>query len=144
MDDSFPATTKFLVCDDHPPMREMVRSQLLSMGYGSRPDLILQASDGQQAYQILQEQVTHPHPIEVLLLDWEMPLMSGIELLNALRADDRFRGLPIILLTAVNDQDHVIEAIQSGVTNYIVKPFNKATLIEKLKKTWSTQQKKSR
>jgi two-component system chemotaxis response regulator CheY len=123
-------------------MREMVRSQLVSLGYGKQPDLIVQASDGQQAYQVLQEYFCRPQPVDLVLLDWEMPLMSGLELIKALRADERFMRLPVILLTAVNDHDHVVEAIQSGVTNYIVKPFNKGTLIEKLKKTWAIQQKK--
>jgi two-component system chemotaxis response regulator CheY len=74
--------------------------------------------------------------VQLIISDWEMPIMSGLELLKAVRADPRHASTPVILLTAVNRQEQVLEAIKSGVNNYISKPFSKATLVEKLERTW--------
>lgn len=138
----FPLTTRILIVDDQSPMRELVRSQLRSLGFGAQTDLIRQAVDGKDAFRVLEEGVQIFQPIQLIVSDWEMPNMSGFELLKAVRSDERFAKLPVILLTAVNKQDQVMDAIKAGVTNYMTKPFSKAVLIEKLQRSWITSQSK--
>lgn len=137
MAETFPPSTRILIVDDQSTMRDLVRMQLRSIGYGNAPELVKQASDGRSAFKMLEECLRIGLPIDLVISDWEMPGGSGIELLKRARADDRFKDLPIILLTAVNRQDQIVEAIQSGVNNYILKPFSNGVLVEKLKKTWT-------
>jgi len=117
-------------------MRELVRSQLRALGFGGTTTAIRQATDGKNALEVMEEALKIYSPVQLIISDWEMPIMSGIELLKAVRADPRFATIPMIMLTAVNRQEQVLEAIKSGASNYISKPFSKATLIDKLERTW--------
>jgi two-component system chemotaxis response regulator CheY len=132
----FPLDTRILLVDDQPPMRELVRTQLRALGYGGATSSIRQATDGKNALYIMEEALKVYLPVQLIISDWEMPVMSGLEFLKAVRADPRHATIPVVLLTAVNRQEQVLEAIKAGVNNYISKPFSKATLVEKLERTW--------
>ncbi len=69
-----------------------------------------------------------------VISDWNMPVMTGIDLLRAIRADDKLKGIPVLMVTAEAQKENLIEAIQAGVSNYIVKPFSAETIQEKMNK----------
>jgi two-component system chemotaxis response regulator CheY len=71
---------------------------------------------------------------DLIILDWNMPVMTGIEMLRAIRADEQLKAIPVLMVTAEAQQRNLVEAVQAGVSNYIVKPFTAETLQEKLAK----------
>ena len=118
---------KILVVDDFSTMRRIVRNLLVELGF-SNP-LIQEADDGENALAMLRSQ-----PFDLVVTDWNMPNMTGIDLLRAIRAEAALKGLPVLMVTAENNRDQIIAAAQAGVNGYIVKPFNAVTLKEKLTK----------
>jgi two-component system, chemotaxis family, chemotaxis protein CheY len=118
---------KILVVDDFSTMRRIVRNLLVELGF-SNP-LIQEADDGENALVLLRSQ-----PFDLVVTDWNMPNMTGIDLLRAIRAEDALKGLPVLMVTAENNRDQIIAAAQAGVNGYIVKPFTAVTLKEKLTK----------
>jgi len=114
---------KILVVDDFPTMRRIMRNLLKELGCSN----VDEAEDGSMALEKLKGD-----SFEFVITDWNMPKMTGIELLRAIRADDALKGLPVLMVTAEALQDNVVEAVQAGVSNYIVKPFTAAALKEKL------------
>ena len=118
---------KILVVDDFSTMRRIVRNLLVELGF-SNP-LIQEADDGNNALTMLKSQ-----PFDMVVTDWNMPNMTGIDLLRAIRAEASLKGLPVLMVTAENNRDQIIAAAQAGVNGYIVKPFNAVTLKEKLTK----------
>jgi two-component system chemotaxis response regulator CheY len=120
-----------LIVDDFPTMRKIVKSVLKQLGYQN----VAEAEDGQIALNMLKH---NPH-IEFVVSDWNMPNMTGIELLKAVRADPKLKHLPFLMVTAEADKDNIVEAVKSGVNNYIVKPFNAATMKEKIEKIFTAK-----
>ena len=118
---------KILVVDDFSTMRRIVRNLLVELGF-SNP-LIQEADDGENALIMLRNQ-----PFDLVVTDWNMPNMTGIDLLRAIRAEASLKGLPVLMVTAENNRDQIIAAAQAGVNGYIVKPFTAITLKEKLGK----------
>lgn len=118
---------KILVVDDFSTMRRIVRNLLVELGFSSQ--LILEADDGENALAMLRKQ-----SFDMVVTDWNMPNMTGIDLLRAIRADAALRGLPVLMVTAENNRDQIIAAAQAGVNGYIVKPFTSETLKEKMTK----------
>lgn len=118
---------KILVVDDFSTMRRIVRNLLVELGF-SNP-LIQEADDGENALVLLRSQ-----PFDLVVTDWNMPNMTGIDLLRAIRAEAALKGLPVLMVTAENNRDQIIAAAQAGVNGYIVKPFTAVTLKEKLTK----------
>lgn len=118
---------KILVVDDFSTMRRIVRNLLVELGF-SNP-LIQEADDGEGAIAMLRTQ-----PFDLVVTDWNMPNMTGIDLLRAIRAEASLKGLPVLMVTAENNRDQIIAAAQAGVNGYIVKPFTAITLQEKLTK----------
>lgn len=116
---------KFLVVDDFSTMRRIVRNLLKELGYSN----VEEAEDGAVALHKLQN-----GSFEFVVSDWNMPNMSGIQLLKAVRADANLKHLPFLMITAEAKKENIIEAAQAGASGYIVKPFTAATLDEKLKK----------
>jgi two-component system chemotaxis response regulator CheY len=116
---------KFLVVDDFSTMRRIVRNLLKELGYVH----IDEAEDGVVALAKLKS-----GSIDFVVSDWNMPNMSGIELLRAIRADAALKHLPVLIITAEARKENIIEAAQAGASGYIVKPFTAATLEEKLNK----------
>ena len=123
-----PNETKILVVDDMATMRTRVINQLKGMGFSS----IEQAGDGQQAYEILQQKMSEGNPIELVISDWNMPVMTGIELLEKLRSEKNFSALPFVIITAEGEKPQVMRALKSGVTDYLIKPVDKVVLEQKL------------
>ncbi|MGN2247579.1 chemotaxis response regulator CheY [Frateuria sp. GZRR35] len=118
---------KILVVDDFSTMRRIVRNLLVELGFTNT--LIQEADDGNNAMTMLKTQ-----PFDMVVTDWNMPNMTGIDLLRAIRAEPSLKGLPVLMVTAENNRDQIIAAAQAGVNGYIVKPFNAVTLKEKLTK----------
>jgi two-component system chemotaxis response regulator CheY len=88
-----------------------------------------EAENGQMALDELKKKKA-----DFVVSDWNMPVMTGIDLLKAIRADENLKSTPVLMVTAEAKQENIVEAVQAGVSNYIVKPFNAATLQEKLNK----------
>ena len=116
---------RFLVVDDFAPMREIIRKVLQEIGY----EHIQEANDGAVALPMLQA-----NPFDMLITDWNMPKLPGIELLRAVRAEPKLASLPVLLVTAEVKREQIIAATQAGVNGYIIKPFTAQTLEEKLGK----------
>ena len=117
---------KVLIVDDFASMRRIVKNTLKQIGFKN----ILEADDGTTALAMLKEQ-----KIDVVLADWNMPKMSGLELLKTVRKDDTLKNIPVLMVTAEAQKENVIEAIQAGVSNYIVKPFTPDSMKQKLEQT---------
>ncbi|GAA0705440.1 two-component system chemotaxis response regulator CheY [Dyella sp. SG562] len=118
---------KILVVDDFSTMRRIVRNLLVELGFTNA--LIQEADDGVNAMAVLKQQ-----SFDMVVTDWNMPNMTGIDLLRAIRAEPALKGLPVLMVTAENNRDQIIAAAQAGVNGYIVKPFTAVTLKEKLDK----------
>jgi two-component system, chemotaxis family, chemotaxis protein CheY len=116
---------KILVVDDFSTMRRIVRNLLKELGYTN----VDEAEDGIAALQKLKGA-----NFQFVVTDWNMPNMTGIELLRAIRADVALKNLPVLMITAEAKKENIIEAAQSGASGYIVKPFTAGTLEEKLNK----------
>lgn len=123
---------KFLVVDDFSTMRRIVRNLLKELGFAN----VQEAEDGVEALKKLREE-----KFDFVVSDWNMPNMTGIELLRAIRADAILKHLPVLMVTAEAKRENIIEAAQAGASGYVVKPFTAATLDEKLKKIFQTMQK---
>lgn len=125
-------STKFLVVDDFSTMRRIVRNLLKELGFTD----VQEAEDGVDALAKLRA-----GDFEFVVSDWNMPNMTGIELLRNIRADAKLKHLPVLMVTAEAKKENIIEAAQAGASGYVVKPFTAATLDEKLKKIFLTLQK---
>jgi len=129
----FPQTTKILVVDDMPTIRDLVKNQLRAMGYKH----ITEAADGEVALGLVISNANAGSPIELVISDWNMPKMTGLEFLKQIRASEKFAKLPFLLLTSESERDQVTEAIMAGVSQYIVKPFAAKAFEDKLKSVWA-------
>jgi two-component system, chemotaxis family, chemotaxis protein CheY len=125
----FAPSTRILVVDDMMTMRKLVIKACKTMGFSSFEE----AADGRLGWEKLNQ--TDP-PIELVICDWNMPNATGLDLLRRIRSDSRFKTLPFILVTAEADRAQVIEAVQAGVSNYVVKPFTPDQLKEKLESAY--------
>ncbi|MCS6838873.1 MAG: response regulator [Bdellovibrionaceae bacterium] len=134
----FPPETVFLVVDDMPTMRELVKAQLNSLGYFE----ILEAEDGEKALNKFLEAQNGAKPVGVIISDWNMPHVSGLDFLKQIRGNPQFQNIPFILLTSESEKEQVTEAVINGVSQYIVKPFQPKTLEEKLRFVWLKHSKK--
>ena len=114
-----------LVVDDASAIRRIVRALLKELGFKNIRD----AENGQLALEELKKKKA-----DFVVCDWNLPVMTGIDLLRAIRADDALKSVPVLMVTAKDKQEHIIEAVKAGVSHNIVKPFNAQTLQEKLSK----------
>lgn len=121
----YPDTTHILIADDMPTMRQLIRGSLEGLGFKN----FTVAFDGKEALEKLN--VANP-PIQLIVSDWNMPNMSGFDFLKAVRADARFKGVPFLLVTTVDESSQVIDAIVAGADNYLLKPFTAEAIKEKL------------
>jgi len=122
---------KFLVVDDFSTMRRIVRNLLKELGYTN----VDEAEDGVVALQKL-----HGGNFEFVVSDWNMPNMDGLALLQAIRADDVLKKIPVLMVTAEAKKENIIAAAQAGASGYVVKPFTAAILGEKLEKIFRTME----
>ena len=112
-----------LVVDDFSTMRRIVKTCLRQLGF----DNVTEAVDGQQALDTLRAQ-----PFQFIVSDWNMPNMMGIDLLKAVRADEKLKGIPFLMVTAEAQKENIIEAAKAGVSNYVIKPFTADVLQQKM------------
>lgn len=116
---------KVLVVDDILSMRHIVKRALLEIGFKDIQD----AHNGEEGLEKLRA-----GEYGLVLLDWNMPVMSGIDMLRAIRADSALNSLPVLMITAEAQAEQIMEAVQAGVSGYLVKPFSTQALQEKLEK----------
>ncbi|HEB55062.1 MAG TPA: chemotaxis protein CheY [Gammaproteobacteria bacterium] len=116
---------KILIVDDFSTMRRIIKNLLRDLGFTNTEE----ADDGTTALPMLQT-----GKFELLVTDWNMPGMQGIDLLRHVRADENMASLPVLMVTAEQKKEQIVEAAQAGVNGYIVKPFTAQTLKEKLEK----------
>ncbi len=114
---------RILVVDDFKTMRRILRNVLKEIGFTK----IVEADDGTTALDVLKKDEIH-----LIISDWNMPKMTGLDLLKAVRADGSLKDIPFVMVTAEAQKDSVIQAVQAGVSNYIVKPFTTGAVKEKL------------
>ena len=116
---------KILIVDDFSTMRRIIKNLLRDLGFTNTSE----ADDGQTALPMLQN-----GNFDFLVTDWNMPGMTGIDLLKAVRADAKLKDMPVLMVTAEAKRDQIVEAAQAGVNGYVVKPFTAAVLKEKIEK----------
>ncbi|RMJ05869.1 Chemotaxis protein CheY [Marinobacter litoralis] len=116
---------KILIVDDFSTMRRIIKNLLRDLGFTNTDE----ADDGNTALPMLK----NGH-YDFLVTDWNMPGMSGFDLLKAVRADESLKNLPVLMVTAEAKRDQIVAAAQAGVNGYVVKPFTAAVLKEKIEK----------
>jgi two-component system, chemotaxis family, chemotaxis protein CheY len=116
---------RILVVDDFQTMRQIVKKVLKDLGFTN----IVEAENGGAALKVLKEE-----KIDFIVSDWNMPEMSGIELLKTVRATEELKNVPFLMVTAEGKSEQVLDAVRNRVNNYVVKPFTPATLGEKITK----------
>ncbi len=125
---AYDTNMKVLVVDDFATMRRIVKNILTQLGFKN----IIEADDGATAVDLLKTQ-----KVDLIISDWNMPKMTGLELLQHVRADPAMANTPFVMVTAEAQQDNIILAVKAKVSQYIVKPFTAETLGEKLEKVFS-------
>ena len=116
---------KILVVDDFSTMRKVIKNLLKQAGFKN----VAEAEDGVAALKVLKSQ-----PVDFVISDWNMPNMTGLEFLKAVRADSELSGLPFLMVTAEALKDNIVLAVKAGVSNYVVKPFTAEVLNQKIEK----------
>lgn len=125
---AYDTNMRVLVVDDFSTMRKIVKNILRQLGFNN----IVEADDGSTAWEVLNKD-----NIDFIVSDWNMPNMSGIELLRKVRASEEYADIPFLMVTAEAQQENIIEAVQAKVSNYIVKPFTPETLGQKIEKIFA-------
>ncbi|MFO7495912.1 MAG: response regulator [Desulfobacterales bacterium] len=118
-------TIKILIVDDFATMRRILKNILKKIGFTH----IIEADDGSNALKVLEKE-----KVDLVISDWNMPKMTGLEFLKAVRSNTAFKDLPFLMVTAEAQKQNIIEAVQAGVSNYVVKPFTEEVITEKLAK----------
>ena len=121
-----------MVVDDFKTMRKIVINALTQLGMTN----VVEADDAADAWPLVEAAAKTPEPFGLVISDWNMPKMQGIEFLKKVRENPALKNLPFLLVTAEAEQKNILEAVQAGVSNYVVKPFSPVTLQEKLVATW--------
>lgn len=119
---------KILVVDDFATMRRIIKNILTQLGFKN----IIEADDGSTAMKVLQSE-----KIDLIISDWNMPKMTGLELLKSVRSEPSWEKIPFIMVTAEAQQDNIILAVKARVSQYIVKPFTADVLGEKIQKVFN-------
>jgi two-component system chemotaxis response regulator CheY len=114
---------KVLVVDDFATMRRIIKNVLKQLGFTQ----ILEADDGTSALEVLKE-----NQVDLIISDWNMPRMTGLDLLKAVRDKETTKTIPFLMVTAEAQKDNVVQAVQAGVSNYLVKPFTADAVKTKL------------
>lgn len=116
---------KILIVDDFATMRRILKNILKQLGFKN----LVEADDGTTAWDVLESQ-----SVDLIISDWNMPKMTGLELLKKVRGSTQYKKAPFLMVTAEAQKQNVIEAVQAGVSNYVVKPFTAEAISDKLKK----------
>lgn len=127
---SLDTSMKVIVIDDMMTMRKIITKMLKGMGFAD----ITEADDGATAWPLIEEAYNSGKPFQFIVSDWNMPKMSGLDLLIKIRATEGMNTTPFLMITAEAEQSNVVKVVQAGVSNFIVKPFTPETLKDKIGK----------
>lgn len=127
--------THFLIVDDYSNIRSLVRSQLSGFGFSK----VTEREDGEKAKAYLES--PEGKTVNFIISDWNMPNMTGLDLLKWVRTQDHFKNLPFLILTTENEQAKIMNAIQSGVSNFLLKPWETEELGNKIQLCWKKHHK---
>jgi two-component system chemotaxis response regulator CheY len=116
--------SKILSVDDSAIMRKIIRGSSDVLGFD-----FLEAENGEQALMVLSDQYLD---VSLILLDWNMPVMDGYQTLKALKSDERFSGIPVMMVTTEGERANIIEAVKAGAKHYLVKPFTPEDLTTRI------------
>lgn len=116
---------KAMIVDDSRAMRMILRKMLGELGYDAS-----EAANGQEALQRLEQEAVPP---SLMFVDWNMPVMCGIDMVKAVRADARYAAVTLIMVTTETDIQHISEALEAGANEYVMKPFTKEAIEDKLR-----------
>lgn len=119
---------KILIVDDFATMRRIMKNILKQIGFTN----IIEADDGTTALEELKK-----NSIDLIISDWNMPKMTGLDLLKSVRGSSEYKDIPFLMVTAEAQKQNVIDAVQAGVSNYVVKPFTAEAISEKIGKIFS-------
>lgn len=127
------ANMKILVVDDMATMRKIIKNMLGQIGFKN----ITEADDGATAWPMIENALQTNDPYQFIVSDWNMPQMTGLELLKKVRETEQTQKLPFLMITAEAEQGNVVIAVKAGVSNFIVKPFSAQVLKEKIDKIFN-------
>ena len=125
---AFDPKIKILVVDDMTTMRKIIKGMLVKLGCEN----VFEANDGIPAWEEIEKAQKEGKPFDFILSDWNMPGMTGLDLLKKVRSKPEFSKIPFLMLTAEAEQANIVNAVKEGVSNYIIKPFTADTLKMKL------------
>lgn len=125
---------RFLVVDDFPMIRTMLKKSLSDLGFRNVTD----AFDGLDAFEKLQQSLVEQKPYSAIFLDWNMPRMTGIELIDKCKENPELANIPIIMISAERDHKNVVTALKAGAVDYVLKPFSPKVLADKLNRLLET------
>lgn len=126
---------KILVCDDMVMIRTLVKKSLVELGYLD----VIEAADGIQALSLIKKQKEKNEPFSIVFMDWNMPNMTGLEVIKECKKNPDLSEIPFIMISAERDHKNIVHALNSGVTDYIMKPFSPAVLSNKIAKVISSK-----
>lgn len=115
---------RIMSIDDSRATRQIIRNAVEVLGFD-----FLEAADGKEGLEVLERENGN---VDLILLDWNMPVMTGMEMLTRIKSDERFKGIPVTMVTTEIERNKVVEAISSGAKNYVMKPFTQEDLIGKI------------
>lgn len=127
---------KILVCDDMVMIRSVVRKALAEVGYKN----IVEAADGKEAMELITENQKNNSQFDIVFMDWNMPNMNGIEVVQTCKQNPHLAQIPFIMISAERDHKNIVQALNSGVEDYIMKPFSPAILSRKITKVIGQKQ----
>lgn len=133
-----PSNIQVLVADDMMTMRKLIRKELNKMGLHK----VVEAEDGQSAWNKIIVALDSGTPFELMLLDWKMPKRLGIDILRKIRSYEKMKYVPVLIMTAEAEKQDVINAIHTGVSGVVLKPFTANILRQKIFSAWETYESK--
>ena len=130
---AFDPSMKTIVIDDMMTMRKIIMKMLKQLGFTN----LTEADDGATAWPLIEEAAAKGEPFDFIVSDWNMPKMSGLDLLIKIRETEGIKTTPFLMVTAEAEQSNVVKVVKAGVSNFVVKPFKPDTLKEKIEKIFS-------
>ncbi|MBT3982194.1 MAG: response regulator [Bacteriovoracaceae bacterium] len=131
--------TRFLIVDDYDMVLTMLKENLRTIGFKGD---VINAADGQEGFDALAAQEEKGEPVQFIISDLLMPGMSGLDFLKQVRADDKYKDIPFLILTSDNDSENMMNVIKCGASNILLKPWTADSLTEKIALCWNKHEKK--
>ena len=131
----FPLNTRILIADDMKSITDLLKMHLKELGFEN----IQVATDGAKTIEILNRGANTRQPIELIICDWNMPIKTGLEILQFIRSNDTYKKCPFIMVTSESEREQVAQAVLEGVSHYIVKPFTGKVIKERLTSVYAAR-----